>query len=143
MRPLLVTFVGGEQGSWAIEWIETVAGAPLERALRLEVMEGEGAGRLDRKPAWALRGVTSNERYVSRVEHRALVAGQEPLGRVESTRAALIPITKSEACGNCLRMRAAASSGRAPITSRPDSSTYRRSPADCTTAATSASPSTS
>jgi chlorite dismutase len=97
MRPLLVTFVGGERGSWAVERIETVAGAPLERAPRLEVMEGEGAGRLDWKPAWALRGVTSNERYVSRVEHQALVAGQEPLGRVESTRAALIPIAKSEA----------------------------------------------
>jgi chlorite dismutase len=46
---------------------------------------------------WVLRGVTSNERYVSRVEHDALVAKQESLGRLESTRAALIPITKSGA----------------------------------------------
>ncbi len=44
-----------------------------------------------------LRGVTSNERYVSAIEHDALVTKQEPLGRTASTRAALIPITKSDA----------------------------------------------
>jgi hypothetical protein len=97
MRPLLVTFAGGEIGSWAVERLETVAGAPLEPASRLEVIEGEAARRLDWRPAWILRGVTSNERYVSRIEHEALVAKQEPLGRVASTRAALIPITKSDA----------------------------------------------
>ena len=43
-----------------------------------------------------MRGVTSNERYVSRIEHDALVTKQERLGRAASTRAALIPITKSE-----------------------------------------------
>jgi chlorite dismutase len=41
--------------------------------------------------------VTSNERYVTRGEHDALVANQEELGRESSTRAALIPITKTEA----------------------------------------------
>lgn len=46
---------------------------------------------------WVLRGVTSNERYVTRVEHEALVSRQELLGRPGSTRAALIPIKKSEA----------------------------------------------
>src|SRR5213078_995768 len=42
-----------------------------------------------------LRGVTSNERYVTRREHDALRAVQPSLGRPEATRAALIPITKS------------------------------------------------
>ena len=97
MPPLLVTFVGGEVGSWAVERLETVAGAPLEAASRLEVIEGEAGGRSDGRPAWILRGVTSNERYVSRVEHDALVAKQERLGRAASNRAALIPITKSDA----------------------------------------------
>ena len=96
MRPLQVSFAGGEVGSWAIERLDTVAGAPLERASRLEVVEGQ-TSRLDEKPAWVLRGVTSNERYVSRIEHEALVTRQESLGRAASTRAALIPITKSEA----------------------------------------------
>ena len=96
MRPLLVAFAGGEVGSWAVERLETVAGAPLEPTSRLEVIEGK-ASRLDGRPAWVLRGVTSNERYVSRIEHDTLVTKQEPLGRAASTRAALIPITKSDA----------------------------------------------
>jgi len=61
------------------------------------VIEGETATRSDYTPAWILRGVTSNERYVSRIEHDRLVAKQEPVGRAASTRAALIPITKSDA----------------------------------------------
>ena len=96
MRRLLVTFVGGETGPWVVERLETVAGAPLEPASRLDVIEGEAGRRLDGRPAWTLRGVTSNERYLTRIEHEALVAIQEQLGRVASTRAALIPITKSE-----------------------------------------------
>ncbi len=91
-----MTFAGGEIGSWAVERLETIAGAPLEPTSRLEVIEGKAASRLDERPAWILRGVTSNERYVSRIEHDALVTKQERLGRAESTRAALIPITKSD-----------------------------------------------
>jgi chlorite dismutase len=80
-----------------VERFETHAGAPLEPVPRLEVIEGEAPARLDWSPKWILRGVTSNERYVSRLEREALVAKQEALGRGASTRAALIPITKSEA----------------------------------------------
>jgi chlorite dismutase len=96
MRPLLVTFVGGETGPWVIERLDTVAGSPLDRATRLEVAEGTASSLAGGKPAWVLRGVTSNERYVSGVEHTALVTRQESLGRAASTRAALIPITKSD-----------------------------------------------
>src|SRR5690242_7531056 len=97
MRPLLVTYAGREMGSWAVERLETVAGAPLEPASRVEVIEGNAASPSDGSPAWVLRGVTSNERYVTRTEHDTLVARQESLGRAASTRAALIPITKSDA----------------------------------------------
>ena len=97
MRPLLVAFSGGEVGFWAVERFETVAGAPLEPVSRLEIIEGGATGDLDGRPAWVLRGVTSTERYVSRSEHEALVTRQESLGREASTRAALVPITKSEA----------------------------------------------
>lgn len=45
--------------------------------------------------AWVLRGITSNERYVTRSEKDDLVAKQEGLGRPTSARAALIPIKKS------------------------------------------------
>jgi chlorite dismutase len=41
--------------------------------------------------------VTSNERYVTRAEHDALAAVQEPLGRPAARSAAFIPVTKSDA----------------------------------------------
>jgi chlorite dismutase len=63
----------------------------------MDVIEGPGATGLDGSWAWVLRGVTSNERYVSRREHDALAAKQEAVGRESSTRAALIPITKTDA----------------------------------------------
>jgi chlorite dismutase len=47
--------------------------------------------------AWTLRGITSNTRYTTRDETTALTSVQEGLGRTRATRAALIPIRKSEA----------------------------------------------
>jgi len=46
---------------------------------------------------WILHGVTSHERYVTRPERDALTEKQASLGRPEASRAALIPIRKSEA----------------------------------------------
>ena len=97
MPPLHVAFVGGGTGKWSIERLETVAGSPLAPASRLEVVEGSGAAGPVRDAVWVLRGVTSNERYVTSSEHRELATRQEPLGRAAATRAALIPVTKSEA----------------------------------------------
>ena len=96
MRPLLVAFAGGEVGSWAVERFDTVVGAPLESVSRLEMIESWATQGVAARPAWVLRGVTSNERYVLRSEHDALLTKQESLGREASTRAALIPITKSD-----------------------------------------------
>jgi chlorite dismutase len=62
----------------------------------VRVVEGEDARNGFDDAIWVLRGATSNERYVTRVEHDALDASQEPLGRPTSTCAALIPISKSE-----------------------------------------------
>jgi chlorite dismutase len=60
------------------------------------VSEGPfGAPSFDAK--WALRGVTSNLRYTNRAEAESLGARQEGLGRPQATRAALIPIRKSDA----------------------------------------------
>src|SRR5499425_2043341 len=97
MPPLNVAFAGGSTGRWSIERLDTVAGSPLAPAWRLEVIEGPGAARPAADAAWVLRGVTSTERYVTAGEHRELAARQEPLGRARATRAALIPVTKSEA----------------------------------------------
>jgi len=97
MPPLSVSFVGASTGTWSIERLDTVAGSPLAPASRLGVIEGPAAARPPEDAAWVLRGVTSNERYVTAGEHRELAARQEPLGRARATRAALIPIRKSEA----------------------------------------------
>jgi len=97
MPPLNVAFVGADAGTWEIERLETVAGEPLARASRLEVLEGPRAGGAVAEAVWVLRGVTSNERYVTGAERRELLSRQESLGRPGSTLAALIPIKKSEA----------------------------------------------
>jgi hypothetical protein len=97
MRPLNVAFAGGNAGRWNIERQDAVAGPPLAPARRLEVIEGPSAARPAAGAVWVLRGITSNERYVTAREHRELTARQEPLGRARATRAALIPIRKSEA----------------------------------------------
>lgn len=97
MPPLQVAFVAASSGRWRIERLETVSGSPLASASHLRVVEGLSATDSFGDESWVLRGATSNERYVTRVEHDALVSRQEPLGRLGSTRAALIPIKKSEA----------------------------------------------
>src|SRR5262245_37511196 len=71
----------------------TVAGEPLPAVRALEIVAGDARAL----GPWCLRGVTSNERYVTGEEKAALAAKQEELGRPSSTLAALIPIRKSPA----------------------------------------------
>ncbi len=94
--PLLVTFVGGSVGRWRVDRIERVRGEGLPPVDRLDMLE-DGDPRPRGSAQWALRGTTSNERYITKTEHNALGAVQAPLGRPEATRAALIPVRKSEA----------------------------------------------
>jgi chlorite dismutase len=90
----LFTFVGGNGGAWTITRNTPVRGDDLPAAARLDVVTGSLAAR---ESAWILRGVVSNERYVTRAEKTALVGIQEAIGRPHATRAALIPIKKSAA----------------------------------------------
>lgn len=92
--PLRVAFVGGASGEWKITSVRAVVGEALPEASHLRVVEG---GATDSTAAWILNGVTSNARYVTRAEHDALEAVQEPLGRPTARCAALIPVTKSDA----------------------------------------------
>ncbi len=94
--PLLVAFVGGPHGPWEVVRSAAVRGEGLPRVERVDVIEGHDAPSSS-SVQWVLRGTTSNERYVDRVEHEALASRQAPLGRAESTRAALIPVRKSAA----------------------------------------------
>lgn len=93
MEPLLVSFAGGDQGSWDVERIDAVRGDGLPVVPFLAVVEGREAALTH--TAWVLRGVTSNERYTSQAEQYSLRSSSPPLGREESTAAALIPISKS------------------------------------------------
>ena len=86
-------FVAGDTGDWKIDRITAVIGEPLPLALKLAVHPQ------DLTPpggVWALRGRTSNARYVERPEKGPLDAASPTLGRPEATRAALIPIKKSD-----------------------------------------------
>lgn len=70
-------------------------GAGLPPAKRLGIFNGEVTTPADY--AWRLRGVTSNERYVTRPEKQQLLAAQPALGRPEADHAVLIPIRKNAA----------------------------------------------
>jgi len=89
--PTRVAFAGAARGTWRIDRLATIAGAPLPAAPYLAI-DVEVAD-----PAFVLHGVTSYHRYVVRVEKEALVRASPPLGRPQATCAALIPIRKSEA----------------------------------------------
>lgn len=93
--PLLVTFVAGASGSWSVDRVNAVVGEGLPATKRLAVLEGSEAQEAT-EIGWTLRGVTSNTRYTHRLEVDTLVARQEALLRPKATRAALIPIRKSE-----------------------------------------------
>jgi hypothetical protein len=94
MNPRLFTFVGGKKGAWSIVEAKAVVGASVPVAERLDIVNG-AIPALPDGAKWLLRGVTSNERYVTRAEKDLLVAKQASLGRPEATRAALIPIRKN------------------------------------------------
>ncbi|MFC3690756.1 chlorite dismutase family protein [Chenggangzhangella methanolivorans] len=92
-RPSIFSFCFGDAGEWRIASMRAVVGSAPPPAERLAVREGVLADQA----GFVLRGTTSNARYSKRAELDALAARQEELGRPTATRAALIPIRKSEA----------------------------------------------
>lgn len=93
--PRLFSFVGGASGAWSVVTNDAVVGPALDHVTRLDVVPGRAA--TDEVGGWVLRGVTSNVRYATRTEQASLAAVQAAPGRPEATRAALIPIRKSDA----------------------------------------------
>jgi hypothetical protein len=90
------SFLGGSSGAWRILQIQAVMGESLPSAAKLEVVNTL-VPSISGNAKWLLRGVVSNERYVTRAERGALVDKQPVLGRPQAVNAALIPIRKSEA----------------------------------------------
>ena len=68
----LFSFIGGNDGPWRITSSRAIVGDALPAASRLRVAAGDEAAN---GAAWALRGLTSNERYVTRPEKTGLVGG--------------------------------------------------------------------
>jgi len=96
MSMRMFTFRGGDTGRWRVTEMEAIAGEPLPGARRLAIASGPDIPA-DPQAAWALRGITSNERYVDRAERSQIVAKLLGLGRPEASCAALISIRKNEA----------------------------------------------
>jgi len=95
-NPRLFTFVGGNVGKWSVVATKAAIGDPLAATERLDVVHGP-IPILPETAKWALRGVTSNLRYVTHTERELLQINQAELDRPEATLAALIPIRKSTA----------------------------------------------
>lgn len=95
-NPRLFTFVAGATGAWSIASIKAVVGDVLPAAQKLDIVSG-AVPSLPGQAVWALRGVTSNERYVDAAEKKSLVEKQEAFGRAHATHSALIPIRKNAA----------------------------------------------
>jgi hypothetical protein len=89
-----VVFAGGTAGSWRVRSVSAIAGESVPAVERLAVLEGVRVGPPG--ATWTLVGVVGHERYVQAREHEELTAGSPSLGRPEASRAALIPIRKSE-----------------------------------------------
>jgi hypothetical protein len=94
MNGRLFSFVGGGSGPWRVVDMRAIAGDGLAEVRRLGIVVG-GVVDLSEGARWILRGLTSNERYVTRQEKDRLVAKQPALGRPEASCAALIPIRKN------------------------------------------------
>jgi chlorite dismutase len=93
MNSRLFSFVGGSSGDWTVTGMTTIVGDSLSGVSRLAIVGG-AVDDTHVGTVWCLRGITSNERYVTAQEKAQLVAKQEKLDRPSATRAALIPIRK-------------------------------------------------
>ena len=98
VNPRLFTFVGGIVGKWEVITAKAVVGDPLPAVKRLDIVGG-AVLPLPGGAKWALRGITSNERYVTRAEKEVLVKKQAALGRPEATHAALSQSARARSGG--------------------------------------------
>jgi hypothetical protein len=76
--------------------METIVGASIADAPKVDVLSGQFPASHE-GITWMLRGITSNERYVTQAEQAQFQATQPALGRTEAICAALIPVRKTSA----------------------------------------------
>jgi hypothetical protein len=92
----MFSFNGGNTGVWRVSAMQTITGDALPGVHRLNIT-ANGIDNADPQATWVLRGITSNERYVTHAEHNEIVARQLALGRPELTCAAMIALRKNAA----------------------------------------------
>ena len=92
-----VTFVGSEVGTYRVVRMEAVVGEPLAPVSAITSHPAHLALRDLPGAAWALRGTSTQVRYVERAEQERLRPVQPALGRQNCSHAALIPIRKARA----------------------------------------------
>lgn len=90
----MFTIVGGAQGEWVVTSQHTISGECWPTVERVSMIPGSANG-IRSNSVWELSGVTTNDRYTTRFEKEQLVAKQAPVGRSESTCAALLLLRKS------------------------------------------------
>ena len=90
-------FTGCDAGPWRVLSMKLLHGSDSLAAAKAVNVVPVGQLTTCVPANWALRGMISNVRYATRPELTALKAIQQPLGRPEARRAALIPIRKSAA----------------------------------------------
>ena len=97
------SFVGSaDAGDWEVHSKSSIKGEdPLPSNARYITIQSAVTGNNGSDPssavAWVLRGVISNERYVTKEEKAGLVAKQAGIGRESCRHAAVILIRKSPA----------------------------------------------
>ena len=94
MQSRLFAFVGGNSGAWRVTRSDCRVGDPLAHVSHLHLCPAANLGDVE-SPIWVLRGITSNERYITAKEKEQLVAVQEGLSRPHATHAAFLPIRKN------------------------------------------------
>ncbi len=90
----IFTFIGGSKGPWSVKKITTVIGEPLASVAAIQIVERDTQEALAGE--WLVRGFTSNIRYATLDEVKALKKVQPELSRREATCAAMILIKKSD-----------------------------------------------
>jgi chlorite dismutase len=90
-------FAGSNSGAWRVLSMTPLRGSISLAAAEAVTVVSVGDQTTSVPGNWVLRGMMSNVRYATRPELTALKAIQQPLGRAEARRAALIPISKSAA----------------------------------------------
>jgi hypothetical protein len=88
------TFIGGGSGTFCVQSQKTILGEPISSVPFVDAIPGFPTAA-SKDALWVLCGVTSNDRYTTRMEKTALSSLQASIGRPQATCSALILLRKT------------------------------------------------